>query len=316
MNDQKTIVTITLNPSIDINTQTDKVTSEQKLRCESPRYEPGGGGINVSRAIKKLEGESLAMFSLGGTNGEMLKQLLKKESINLMPVEIGAITRENLTVYENSSGEQYRFVMPGPEIGESEWKKYLDEIENMRHKADYIVISGSLPPGVPEHFYARIAKLGKEIEARVLVDTKGAALKRAVEEGVYMIKVNVREFNDIHDEELDSEEQIIGAAQRILDECGCSLVVITLGSAGAIVVSQEGSGHFRSPTVPIRSKVGAGDSMMAGIVLALARGRKNAQAVKYGVAAGAAAVMTPGTELCRKEDTERLFKQISSEDIR
>ena len=169
---------------------------------------------------------------------------------------------------------------------------------------------------IRDSFYARIAKLGKEIEARVLVDTKGAALKRAVEEGVYMIKVNVREFNDIHDEELDSEEQIIGAAQRILDECGCSLVVITLGSAGAIVVSQEGSGHFRSPTVPIRSKVGAGDSMMAGIVLALARGRKNAQAVKYGVAAGAAAVMTPGTELCRKEDTERLFKQISSEDIR
>jgi 6-phosphofructokinase 2 len=167
---------------------------------------------------------------------------------------------------------------------------------------------------VPDDFYARIADLGKEIEAQVLVDTKGEALKKAVERGVYMIKVNIREFNDIHDEELDSEEEIIGAARRILDECGCSLVVITLGSAGAIVVSEEGGRHFRSPTVPIRSKVGAGDSMMAGIVLALARGEKKDQAVRFGVAAGAAAVMTPGTELCRKDDTERLFKQISSED--
>ncbi len=313
MDDQKKIVTITLNPSIDINTRTEKVSSEKKLRCGEPRYEPGGGGINVTRAVKKLEGESLAVFSAGGTNGKMLKELLEAENINARPMEISAITRENLTVYENSSGEQFRFVMPGPRLSESEWESCLEEIKKLINDFDYVVISGSIPPAAPSYLYAAIAEMAHEAGAKVLLDSKGQALKRALREGVYMIKINIREFNDIHDTELDTEDQIIEVAESMINSCSCEMAVITLGSAGAIVVSESGSRHFRSPTVPIRSKVGAGDSMMAGIVLALARGEEVLNAVKFGVAAGAAAVMTPGTELCRKDDTERLFEQISSE---
>ncbi len=313
MSDDHKIVSLTINPSIDINTSVHQVQPENKLRCEKPSYEPGGGGLNVSRAIKKLGGQSLALFASGGSNGSMLKKLLHEEGIRSEEIEIKNITRENFTVYEGSSELQYRFVMPGPELSESEWNRFLKFLSEKKQEIEFIVASGSLPQGVPEDFYAQVARVAAETDSKMILDTKGEALKKAVQAGLYMVKCNLREFEAVSGQKLEDDRQIISAGQDIVKQCGCRAVVITLGAGGAMLITSDSHKHYRSPTVPIRSKVGAGDSMTAGIVLSLSRGKDLDYAIKYGIAAGAAAVMTPGTELCSRDDTERLLGEISEE---
>jgi 6-phosphofructokinase 2 len=309
----KTIISLTMNPAIDKSSSVEHVVSERKLYCKTPHYEPGGGGVNVSRAIKKLGGESILLYPAGGLSGHMLKDLLDQEGLNHQPFLIEGMTRENLIVLEESTGWQFRFGMPGPIFTDVEWERCLYELTNRNPKPDYIVASGSLPPGVPIDFYARIARIGKEINAKVIVDASGEALKLAMQEGVYLIKPNVREFRELVGGEIKEESQIKAAAKTIVESGQTEVVVISLGAAGAIVASEEAVEHIVPPTVPIISKVGAGDSMVAGIVLSLAQGRPLKEAVRFGIAAGTAAVMTPGTELCRREDAERLYEQMTSE---
>jgi 6-phosphofructokinase 2 len=304
------IITLTMNPTIDINAQVEQVIPERKLRCSAPRYEPGGGGINVSRAIKKLGGESIALYLSGGSNGKFLNELLDNEEIENRPISIEDTPRENIIIREESSDQQFRFGMPGPEISKQDWQRCLDELENVMTKSDYLIASGSLPAGAPTDFYARVAEIGKRFDARVIVDTTGEPLCAAVEEGVFMIKPNMRELRDLAGREIEKENQIEKVAKQILANNQCEVVVVSLGAGGAFLVSEDLTEHLRSPTVPIRSKVGAGDSMVAGIVLSLSQGKSLVKSVQFGVAAGAAAVMTPGTELCRKEDTEQIFERM------
>ena len=309
----KMIVTLTMNPSIDKSSSVGNVVAERKLYCTVPRFEPGGGGINICRAIKKLGGESLALYTSGGPTGEMLQFLLDQEGLTHRPVQVNGWSRENLIVLEESTGQQYRFGMPGPVLIDVEWERCLYELTNRNPEPDYIVASGSLPDRVPLDFYAHVARIGKEIDARVIVDASSEALKFALQEGVYLIKPNVREFREIVGSEIREESQIKSAAKKTVESGQCEVVVISLGAAGAIIATKEAVEHIIPPTVPIISKVGAGDSMVAGIVLSLARGNALRDSILFGVAAGTAAVMTPGTELCRREDTERLYKQMSSE---
>jgi 6-phosphofructokinase 2 len=308
----KPIVAITVNPSIDKSTSVAHVTAEQKLYCKPPRSEPGGGGVNVVRAIKKLGGESLLLYSVGGLTGKMLQKLLDREGLNHRHFPIEGLIRESLVVLEESTGLQYRFGMPGPEFQEQEWEQFLTALSDMDPVPEYLVASGSLPPGVPADFYARVARLGKSRGAKVIVDVAGEALKKALEEGVYLIKPNIREFGELVGKKIHEESQIKAAAQQLVKNGQCELLVISLGAAGALMVSERVAERIIPPTVPIVSKVGAGDSMVAGIVLSLARGRSPRESVFFGVAAGAAAVMTPGTELCRREDAERLFESMIS----
>jgi 6-phosphofructokinase 2 len=299
-----------MNPTIDKSTATQHVIAERKLYCSSPIYEPGGGGVNVSRAIKKLGGESLLVYPAGGMSGKMLTELLELEEIKQMPVPIKGITRENLIVLEESTGRQFRFGMPGPWLEIEEWEQYLIEISKLNPFPDYLVLSGSLPLGVPSDFYARVARIGKKMGCKVIVDTAGEALARALQEGVYLIKPNIREFRELAGNNIKEESQISEAAKEIIRSGQCEVIVISLGAAGALLVYENNVEHIVSPTVPISSKVGAGDSMVAGIVLSLSRGKKLREAVLFGIAAGSAAVMTPGTELCRREDTERLYARM------
>ncbi len=306
------IITLTINPCVDASSSVDHVVPDNKLRCKEPFYEAGGGGINVSRAIKRLGGESQAIYASGGLYGKMLEQLLDEEGIKHQPIPISGLTRENLIVVEESTGKQFRFNLPGPQLKEKEWKMCLDELSTVKLKPDYIVASGSLAPGVPDDFYARVACIAKELNARVIVDTSGEALHLAASSGVYLLKPNMHELQELTKKEIKNESQLEEAAIRFIKEEQCEVVVISLGSAGAIMASKDGIEHFRSPTIPIVSKVGAGDSMVAGIVLALSRGKSLREAVQYGIAAGAAAVMNPKRELCRLKDTEDLFKRIST----
>jgi len=309
----KSIVTITMNPAIDKSSTVDHVVAEHKLYCAAPRFEPGGGGINVSRAVRKLGGESLALYPCGGPTGETLQLLLGQEGLRHHPVPIKGWSRENLIILEASTGQQYRFGMPGPELGAEEWQRCLDQIFAGESKPQYVVASGSLPPGVPQDFYARVARLGKQHGARVVVDTSGEALRLALREGVFLVKPNIREFREMLGSGGEDESKIRALAKKMVLDGQCEVVVISLGAAGVLMVSDSGLERLQPPAVPIISKVGAGDSMVAGMVLSLARGNSLRDAVRFGVAAGTAAVMTPGTELCRREDAERLYRQMPPE---
>jgi 6-phosphofructokinase 2 len=304
------IATLTMNPAIDKSSAVAQVVAEWKLRCDPPVYEPGGGGINVSRAIHKLGGDSLALYTAGGLSGEMIGSLLDGEGLKHQAITIAGLTRESFTILEKSTGLQYRFGMPGPTLQKAEWQRCLEEMSGLLPQVDYLVASGRLPPGVPPDFYGQLAKLAKEQSTRLIVDTSGEALRLAVEEGVFLIKPNLREFAELTGQERVDELQEEHLALSLVSSHKSETVVISLGAAGVLAGSSEGTERVPAPLVPIKSKVGAGDSTVAGIVLALSRGKSWREAVRFGVAAGAAAVMTPGTELCRRDDTERLFEQI------
>lgn len=309
------ILTLTVNPAIDTSCEVEHVMPERKLRCSQPVFEPGGGGLNVSRAIKKLGGESLAVYFQGGPPGEILNHFLTDEGINHHLIETANWTRENLVVYETSTGQQYRFGMPGPIIKKKEWQGILEYLENLDQPPKYLVASGSLSPRMPTDFYARVARIANTKNMLMILDTSGDALSTALEEGgLYLIKPNIGELRDIlaHSENLD-EEQIIERSTKYIDEKKVQVLVISLGSAGSMLVTKDGYRKMRAPAVSIKSKVGAGDSMVAGITLALARNKPIEDAVLFGIAAGAAAVMTPGTELCRRNDTERLYAKMKED---
>ena len=306
----KNIVTFTLNPAVDKSSAVDYVKAEDKLYCDQPVFEPGGGGINVSRAIKKLGGSSLLLYTAGGFTGRKLDRLLAKEELNKEAVKIAAETRENLIVAEKTSELQYRFGMPGPEISEQEYEEIFSRLSKLNPFPDYLVISGSIPEGVSDDIYAEMAALAKKKGAEVVVDVSGAPLRSAVKEGVFLIKPNLKEFQELVGRELKDEDEIKNEAFKLVKDKCCQVIIISIGAGGALLVSDQQAEFMRPPTVPIKSKVGAGDSMVAGIVLSLARGESLKNSFYYGLAAGSAAVMTPGTELCNKEDTDRLFKKM------
>lgn len=309
----QTIITLTMNPAIDKSTGVAQVIVERKLYCNHPRFEPGGGGVNVSRAIRKLGGDSTAFFPCGGPTGEYLQKLLQQEGLTCRPIPAKGWTRENLVVLEESSGLQYRFGMPGAPLDDNEWRGCLEALVTIDRKPDYIVASGSLPPGVPDNFYARVALIGTELGARVIVDTSGDPLRQALQEGVYLIKPNIRELGELVGKELVDEASQRQIAMEMVGSGQCTVVALSLGAGGVLLATADGCQRLQTPLVPIVSKVGAGDSMVAGIVLSLARGMEVRDAVRFGVAAGAAAVMTPGSELCRREDAVRLYEQLKDE---
>jgi len=306
----KSIVTLTMNPAVDQSSSTDFVTDERKLKCRNERYDPGGGGINVSRAIKILGGHSKAFYPAGGCSGDLLERLLDREKIEHSRISIDGRTRINIHLLEESTNRQYRLNMPGAKVSEGEWRQCLQVIKDFTPSPDYIVASGSLPPGVPDDFYARIARLSKELNSKFILDTSGEPLQKALDEGVFLIKPNLNEFSDLIDETIENEEQIIDTAKDIINQGKCDVIVNSTGAAGTIVVTKDEATHIYAPLVPINSRIGAGDCMVAGITLKLASSVALMYAIRYGVASGTAAVITPGTELCRKDDVERLYKKL------
>ena len=303
------IITITFSPCIDKTTSVQDFIPEKKLRCAPPVYEPGGGGINVSRALSKLGGTSTAIYPSGGCTGALFDRLLAKDKVPSKVVHAVNETRENFIVVEEASGNQYRFGIPGTPLAEHEWKELISKLEE-ENDVDYIVASGSLPQGVPLDVYGRIAGIAKNKKARFIVDTSGEALKYAINEGVFLVKPNLNELGSITGKPVASAVQIIDAAKQIISEKNCIAVVVSMGSAGAVFVSDKYAEKILVPKVEVKSTVGAGDSMVAGIVLYLSTGKDLYEAVQYGLACGTAATMNPGTELCRKSDADSLFWQI------
>lgn len=303
------IITITPNPCIDISTRVSELIPDKKLVCSSLKKEPGGGGINVSRVIKRLGGDTKAVCLAGGYTGDFFTKMLQAESVETIIIKTENHTRENFIVAEGSSGHQYRFGMPGPVIQEKEWMKCLEMINSI-NETSYIVASGSLTTGIPVDFFARLALMAKQKNIKLVLDTSGAALTAALEKGVYMIKPNLGELSFISGvKELD-RSSAIAAAKKIITKKQCEVVVVSMGSGGAMLVTAELTEEVIAPPVNIKSTVGAGDSMVAGIILSLSKNQSFKEALEYGVACGTATTMKEGTALCAEADVKHLLEVI------
>lgn len=301
------IVTLTMNPALDITTSAPQVRPTSKIRCVGARYDPGGGGINVARTAHVL-GESVsAVFPVGGPTGDLVTELLGKADVPFRRVAIGDPTRESFTVNDDSSGEQYRFVLPGPCLTAQEQAKCLEELRYEARAAQFVVASGSLPPGVPSDFYQRVADICRDVGARLILDTSGDALQ-SVHSGVFLLKASVRELRERVGRDLLDRSDQLTAAQELIAADVAEIVVVSLGSEGALLATSQGGHHF--PPVPVEavSGVGAGDAMVAAIAVGLTRGWSPTKSVQFGVATGAAMLLTPGTEVCVRADVERLFE--------
>jgi 6-phosphofructokinase 2 len=303
------ILTITLNPCIDKSTKLETLKPDSKLRCTEVVNEPGGGGINVSKALKKLETSSVALFPAGGHNGNMLCSLLKEEEILFHAVDTKTETRENWVVLETSANNQYRFTFPGREVREETIKALIEQIRSFA--PNYVVASGSLPPGLPDYFYGLIVKNAAAVGAKCIVDTSGAALQALKGRRAYMIKPNIGELCKMLNVDWIDKDEIPAAAQQAITDGYAEIIVVSMGSAGAWLVSSEKKYFISAPAVEKRSTVGAGDSMVAGITYMLQKKLSLKEAITFGVACGSAATMNEGTQLFKKEDAERLYKLIS-----
>ncbi|HVK97640.1 MAG TPA: 1-phosphofructokinase family hexose kinase [Flavisolibacter sp.] len=300
------IITVTFNPTIDKSTEVKGLIPEKKLRCSPPIFGPGGGGINVSRALKNLGKESLALYPSGGHSGKMLNDLMEGEGLTYKIVETKNRTRENFIVLETTSNQQYRFGMPGNEIYEEECEALIHLIEEQ--EADFIVASGSLLPGMPADILMQIAQIAKDKRSKLILDTSGEALKKALEVGVYLLKPNVGELSSLVGQEEVDDSMIENIGKEIIQKGQCEVLVVSMGAQGAKLISNNESIHIGSPVVKRVSTLGAGDSMVAGMVLSVSQKKSLREVLQYGIACGTAATMTHGSELCRREDVERLLK--------
>lgn len=303
------IITITLSPCIDKSTSVPLLIPERKLLCSEPKLEPGGGGINVARALKKLGSDATAIFPSGGYTGKFFNHLLEIENIPVVIINSANETRENIIVLNEADNRQYRFGMPGTYLSKKEWSQCLQAVENI-NAVEFIVASGSLPPGVPVNIYADLAAIAKNKHAKFIADASGEALHHAVDAGVYLIKPNLGELSALTGKEALPAGEIEPAAKAIIAKGTCEVIVVSMGAAGAMLVTKEITATIKPPHVITKSTVGAGDSMVAGIVHYLSLGKNLVDAVQYGVACGTAATINHGTALCKKEDADRLFSLI------
>ncbi len=300
------IVTLTMNPALDITTGVDAVRPTDKLRCGTPRYDPGGGGINVARIAHVLGASVEAVFPAGGPTGDLLTSLVGAAGVPYRRVAIGGSTRESFTVNETGTGRQYRFVLPGPRLSDGERVWCLDELRSAAARADFVVASGSLPPGVPADHYQRVAEMCAELGVRLILDTSGGGLRHISSE-VFLLKASGRELRECVGRPLTTDAEHLAAAHELLDTGRARTVLVSLGPRGALLATQHASLRFDAIPMSGGSGVGAGDAMVAAVAVGLVRGWPLVKSVRLGIAAGTAMLMTPGTAACDRADVERFF---------
>jgi 6-phosphofructokinase 2 len=300
------IVTLTVNPALDKSAHFRGLVPEQKIRCDEPRYDAGGGGVNASKAIARLEGESLCVFTSGGPIGVVLEDLVQKDSIAFETIKTKNWTRESFVAVDDNTNSQYRFSFSGSPISEAEKNNIIKTIQELKPK--FLVISGSLSEGLPTDFYKYIADLAKTFGSKVIVDTSGEALQKVLETGVYLIKPNVGELAKLIGVERLEMDEVVRAAQTLIEKGSAEIVVVSLGPQGAVLVTATQTEFVPAPNVVKKSTVGAGDSMVGAMTWALSQNKSLKEVVQWGVACGSAATMNEGTQLFKLEDAKRLFE--------
>lgn len=308
------IVTLAMSPSLDVFAEVDSLQADRKLRVAERRLYPGGGGINVARAIRRQGGSAYALFPAGGSNGEKISSLLVDEGIAHTRIPAEEEVRENFLVHASSSGEMYHFVMPGSPVTPAEGERCTTILDSLAPAPDYLVVSGSVPPGLEEDFYRTLARRARDQNTRLILDTAGAGLRIALDEPVYLIKPNQYEFAQLTGEEPASDTRAcIEQARKFLARTRVEVLVLTLGRKGALLVTADQQIRVRPPEIDGISSVGAGDSFVGVMTLSLSRGQGLREALCRASAASAAVVETSGTELFHSEAVDRIHDRIMAE---
>ena len=304
------ILTLTMNPALDVLTSIDHVSHTHKMRCGPTLKHPGGGGVNVARVLHRLGANCVAAYLAGGVTGERHHKLMSAEKVRCHVMPIAEETRESFSVHETSSGNDFRFVLPGPQVSAAEVEACFDYVVQHLPK-QFLVISGGLAPGVPENFYARLATLAKAHGVRVVLDTNGPALAEALKVGVYLFKPSLRELRDLIGQDLPDQDSQISAAQQLIQRGQAEIVAVSLGADGAMVVSSDQVWWARAVHVNVQTTIGAGDSFVAGMVWALSRESSLLKAFQFGMASGAAALLARGTSLSQASDVHELLPRVT-----
>ena len=306
------ILTVTINPALDKSAIVDQVIPDDKLECRNIKYEAGGGGINVARVLKRFGENAKALYQSSGPSGNMLKELLDDEGIDSLTFETVNWTRENFIVVDDRTKKQYRFGMKGPQYRDHEPDQLFKMITEVTPKPEFLVISGSVPPGISIDFIQKLCEWGKTENIKIILDTSGEALFEAMKVGVYLVKPNLKELSQITGKSTVNQKEQEEVALSLVENNKAEFVVVSLGPNGAMMASKEGVFHQIPPLVETKSTVGAGDSMVAGMVWALINNFESKKILQYGVACGTAATMNSGTGLCKMEDINSILATIES----
>lgn len=310
------ILTLTLNPALDVSTAIDRVEPVHKMRCGEPSQHPGGGGINVARVLHRLGADVTAIYPAGGATGAVLTALLQAEGVPVRVLPIAGETRESFSVHESGTGQDWRFVLPGPTLSEVEWRACREAMlaalgaPGPGAQGTWVIASGGLPPGVSDACYADLAREVRARGARFVVDTNGPALAQALAAGVDVFKPSLRELRQLTGQALSDEASQVAAARALIDAGRAGVVALSLGEQGAILVTAEGAWRAGALNVPVASTIGAGDSFVAGLVFGLAQGQAPQQAFAQALATSAAALLSHGTSLADPADVARLLPQV------
>jgi 6-phosphofructokinase 2 len=303
------IVTLTINPAVDISTSVRKMVPFTKMRCAEAHRDPGGGGINVARVLKRLGAAATAIYPAGGATGQSLSALVEHEGVRSIVIPTLNDTREDITIFDETSRQQFRLVFPGALLSEFEWQQCLDAIARITPRAAFVIASGSLPAGVPADFYGRVAQISKAT-SKVFVDTSGAFLRPALEAGAYLIKPNLREFAELAGIAALDAATLISAGRGLFERYRIEVIALSMGPDGALLMSRDAAWRANALASEPASVSGAGDSFLGAMAWSLANHDSLETALRYGVAGGSAALLNPGTELCRAEDVHRLAAEV------
>lgn len=305
------LLTLTLNPALDLATTTDHVAPVHKMRCGPVLRFAGGGGINVARVLHRLGCDVQAWALAGGAAGSQIQLMLAQEGLPTHLQAIAGETRENLAVVESSTGQEFRFVLPGPTVQEQEWKSCFDQLTALQPEPHWVIASGSLPPGVPVDFYAQLAAFAHNHSWYLALDSSGSALEAALKVGVDLVKPSLRELRDLTGMPLETQAQWCAAALAMVHSGQAGTVALSLGEQGAVLATAQGVWHAPAIEVPADTgTTGAGDCFLAGLVWSLHQGHPEPEALRWGIAAGTAALLSPGTSLAQPEDMRRLVHQV------
>ena len=303
------IATITLNPSLDEHISVNGLVVDEANRWVRLKRYAGGKGIDVSRAIREMGGVTTAYGFIGGPEGRALEILLDEEGAQFSFTPIKQETRTNFIITDTKTSQQTRIDAPGPRISQKELERFYRKVREIHPAPDLIVASGSIPLGVPGNIYYNIVIKAKRHRVRTILDAEGQWLAEGIQAKPYLIKPNIHEAEELLERELPTEEAIIKAALDLL-EMGIGVVVISRGKDGIIAASRKSVVKAVPPPVKVRSAVGAGDCTVAGLALKLAHNEPLIEACRLAAAMGTAAVLTPGTELCHREDVKKLLPQV------
>ncbi len=289
------VLTVTLNPTLDIATSVDRLIDHEKLRCSPEQEQIGGGGINVAQVLHAFGADVQALLTTGGYRGQEIERHLIGDGLHFLSVAITEESRQCFTVYERTTDREFRFILPGPTLSELDAEQILSQIEQNLPQ-QWLVLSGSLAPGLPDDFYAQVidrARL-KHPTLKILVDAAGAPLKQALRQGIDVIKPSLTEFEALKGSSFPDLIECVSFARELIKTAQVKVVALTLGAQGALMINATDVFKVDALAVTVTSTVGAGDSFVGGLLWSLTNGSSLQQAAAIGTATSAAALQTQG----------------------